>query len=51
MKKVFVSILLAGFVFNYVNAEDVKQTKETKEIKQKELDKLNEEIIAILKNN
>ena len=28
MKKIFLSILLISFIFNFVNAEEVKQTKE-----------------------
>jgi len=29
MKKVFISIFLISFIFNFVNAEEVKQTKES----------------------
>ncbi len=43
MKKIFISIFLISFVFNFVNAEEVKQTKQVKETKKKELSKEDEE--------
>ena len=51
MKKIFISIFLISFVFNFANAEEIKQTKQVKETKKKELSKEDEEIIArIMKN-
>ena len=32
MKKIVISILLMSFIFNFANAEEVKQTKEVKQI-------------------
>ncbi len=42
MKKIFISIFLISFIFNFANAEEVKQTKETSK---KELSKEDEEFI------
>lgn len=42
MKKIVISILLMSFIFNFANAEEVKQTKETSK---KELSKEDEEFI------
>ena len=39
MKKTFITILLISFVFNFVNAEEIKQTNK------KELSKEDEEFI------
>lgn len=39
MKKIFISIFLISFVFNFVNAEEIKQTNK------KELSKEDEEFI------
>ena len=51
MRKIFISIFLISFIFNFANAEEIKQTKQVKETKKKELSKEDEEIIArIMKN-
>lgn len=42
MKKIFISIFLISFIFNFANAEEIKQTKE---INKKELSKEDEEFI------
>ena len=46
MKKIFISIFLISFVFNFANAEEIKQTKQVKETKKKELSKEDEKLIA-----
>lgn len=45
MKKVFISIFLISFIFNFANAEEVKKDKQTKETKKKELSKEDEEFL------
>lgn len=44
MKKIFISIFLISFAFNFVNAEEV--SKSTKEMKKKELSKEDEKLVA-----
>jgi flagellar biosynthesis protein FliP len=46
MKKIFISIFLISFTFNFANAEEVKQTKQVKETKKKELSKEDEKLVA-----
>lgn len=45
MRKIFISIFLISFIFNFVNAEEIKQTKQVKETKKKELSKEDEEFL------
>ena len=45
MKKIFISIFLISFIFNFANAEEVKQTQQLKETKKKELSKEDEEFL------
>lgn len=38
MKKIFISIFLISFIFNFANAEEVKQSKQIKDTNKNELD-------------
>ena len=51
MKKIFISIFLISFVFNFANAEEVKQTKEVKQINKKELSEEDKLIAQFMKTN
>lgn len=51
MKKIFISILLMSFVFNFANAEEVKQTKEVKQMNKKELSEEDRLIAEFIKSN
>ncbi len=51
MKKIFISIFLISFIFNFVNAEEVKQTKEVKQINKKELSEEDKLIAQFMKTN
>ena len=51
MKKIVISILLMSFIFNFANAEEVKQTKEVKQINKKELSEEDKLIAQFIKSN
>jgi Tfp pilus assembly protein PilO len=51
MKKIVLSILLMSFIFNFANAEEVKQTKEVKQINKKELSEEDKLIAQFIKSN
>lgn len=51
VKKIFILIFLISFIFNFVNAEEVKQTKEVKQINKKELSEEDKLIAQFMKTN
>ena len=51
MKIIFISIFLISFIFNFANAEEVKQTKEVKQINKKELSEEDKLIAQFIKSN
>lgn len=45
MKKIFLSLFLISFVFNFVNAEESKKIKQVREDKKKEINKSDEDFL------